>query len=98
MSHGASSAGVSGLPRFGFKPGSSASAPPPPPAANAMRPAAIVETVNLRIDMADPPLGVDRPAGDGVEVLAGECENRRRLRGLAALRHELLAGRLHVAG
>src|SRR5579871_2011265 len=96
MSHGARSAGVIGFPRFGFKSGPSASAAPA--AAIAMMPAAIARIADLRIDMPDLSLGVDRPTGDGVVVLAGEREHRWRLGGLAALRYELFAGRLHVAG
>src|SRR5262249_6114688 len=48
--------------------------------------------------MAHLTLAADRPAGDGVEVVAREGAHRGRLAGLSALGHELLAGRLRVAG
>src|SRR5215470_14807959 len=51
-----------------------------------------------RVDMAHLTLAIDRPARDGIEVVAREPEHRGRLGGLPALCHELLAGRLHVAG
>src|ERR1700722_16593506 len=90
MSHGARSAGVIGLPRLG--PSASAM---PAPHANASMPAPIA---SLRIDMFDLSLGVHGPTGDGVEMLAREAEHRWGLRSLAAQRHELFPGRLHVAG
>src|SRR6266404_4211730 len=52
----------------------------------------------LSVDMLDLPAALDPPTRDAVEVLVGEGEDRRRLLGLAAQRHELRAGRLHIAG
>src|SRR5260370_1195763 len=52
----------------------------------------------LCINMLDLPAALDPPARDAVEVLVGESEDRRWLLGLAAQRHELRAGRLHIAG
>src|SRR5260370_1899701 len=90
ISHSARSACVIGLPRRG--PSASATlAPSASPATPAM-------TASLGIDMLDLPLGLDRPTGDGVEMVARKTADRRGFRGLAAQRHELLAGRLHVAG
>ncbi len=43
------------------------------------------------------PAALDRPAGDGVVVLAGEAVQRRNFRSLAARRHQLGSGRLLVA-
>src|ERR1700693_5356844 len=90
MSQAARSEGLTGLPRLG----------PSAKAAPAAR-ANASETVlseSLRIDMLDLPFGVDRPAGDGIEVLARERQDRWRLRGLTARGHELRPGRLRVAG
>src|SRR5438874_9148315 len=86
MSQGASSCAVIGLPR----PGVSADALDANTSATAT-------SRFLRIDMLDLPLVVDRPAGDAIEMLAREGEHRRRLRGLAAMRDDLGARRLHIA-
>src|ERR1700732_3127865 len=61
MSQAARSEGLTGLPRLG--PSAKAA-----PAASAN--ASTEQTASSRIDMLDLPFGVDRPAGDGVEVLA----------------------------
>src|SRR5258706_7030495 len=87
MSHAAMSAGSSGVPRFG--PAAKA-APDPRPSARAM-------AGSLCIDMLHLPFAVDRPAGEAVVVLVREGQHVRDLLGLAALGHELGAGRLHVA-
>src|ERR1051326_4965985 len=49
-----------------------------------------------RIDMAHLALAIDRPARDGVEVMAREAAHRGHLGRLPALGHELLAGRRRV--
>src|ERR1700686_2844981 len=80
MSQAVRSEGLTGLPRLG----------PSASAALAAR-ANASETPpseSLCIDMLDASFGVDRPAGDGVEMLAREPQYRRRLRGLAARGHE----------
>src|SRR5260221_2636231 len=87
MSDGGMSAGWSGVPRFG--PAAKA-APDPRPSARAM-------AGSLCIDMLHLPFAVDRPAGEAVVVLVREGQHVRDLLGLAALGHELGAGRLHVA-
>src|SRR6266568_4908591 len=89
MSQGAMSAGSSGLPRLGP---SAKAAPTAKAKANET-----AQTESLRIDMLDLPFGVDRPARDGVEVLARKPQHRRRLRGLAARGDELPARRLRIA-
>src|SRR5262245_22487621 len=89
MFHAAMSASVTGLPRPGVS-ASAAPAPKPSPSATA--------SSDLCIDMLDPSLAVDAPAGDAVVVLVGEGEGaRQRLLGLPARRDELGAQRLHVA-
>src|SRR3954469_21484022 len=87
MSHGASSAGAIGLPSFG------------PSAASALAPARTPSATRrtLGVNMANASLLVDGPAGDRVEVLAGERAHRRRLGGLPAHRDEFGAGRLTVS-
>src|ERR1700677_3639510 len=77
------------MPRRGF---SARTAPAPIAHARTQKPIA-----TLRINMPHLALRTDLPTGDGVEVVAGEAANRRRLRSLSALGHELLPGRLHVA-
>src|ERR1700681_2821282 len=62
MSQAARSEGLTGLPRLGV---SATAAPAARATASAAAP-----TESLRIDMLDLPFGVDRPAGDGVEMLA----------------------------
>src|SRR5580692_1761884 len=89
MSHSARSLWLTGLPRFGV---SAKAAPPPIASAKAQ-----VALRRSRIDMPDLTLGIHAPPGDGVEVVAGKAERRRRPRSLSALVHELVAGRLHVA-
>src|SRR5580700_863686 len=89
MSQAARSEGLTGLPRLG----PSANAAPATSASATETPQSEI----LRIDMLDLPFGVDRPTGDGVEVLAREAQHRRGLGGLAARGDELGAGRLHVA-
>src|SRR5882724_2152725 len=87
MSHAAISAGSSGVPRFG--PAAKA-APDPRPSARAM-------AGSLCVDMFHLPFAVDRPAAEAVVVLVREGQYVRDLLGLAALGHELGAGRLNVA-
>src|SRR6267142_1024370 len=87
MSHAAISAGSSGVPRFG--PAAKA-APDPRASARAM-------AGSLCVDMFHLPFAVNRPAGEAVVVLVREGQHVRDLLGLAALGHELGAGRLHVA-
>src|SRR5712691_2731682 len=67
----------------------------PEPSASARRAAA---DRCLGVNMFDLPVAVDRPAGDAVVVLVREGQYGRDFLGLAALGHELGAGRLHVAG
>src|SRR6266545_7702077 len=88
MSHAAMSAGSIALP----KPGPSAKAAP---AANA---SAAAEIETLRVNMFHLPFAVDAPAREAVVVLVRKAEHGRDIPGLAALGHELCAGRLHVAG
>src|SRR6266513_4420165 len=88
MSQAAISAGSSGVPRFG--PAEKA-APEPRPSARTMAGSSCVDMFHL-------PFAVDRPAGEAVVVLVRESQHVRDLLGLAALGHELGAGRLHVAG
>src|SRR5215472_16838137 len=90
MSHSARSAWLIGRPRCG----DSARAAQAPLASASMQ-AAITRS---RVSMVHLALAIDRPAGDGVEVVAREGAHRGRLGGLSALGHELLAGRLRVAG
>src|SRR5258707_15312930 len=66
MSQAARSEGLTGLPRLGP---SAKAAPAASAKAIEMPPSEI-----LRIDMLDLAFGVDRPAGDGVEVLARESQ------------------------
>src|SRR5947209_14747803 len=93
MFHGAISASVMGLP----SPGVSALTAAKPSAS--AQPAAITATEKaLRIDMLDPPIGVDAPARDAVVVLVGEAERVGQwLLGLSARGDEFGAQRLHVA-
>src|ERR1700761_6895084 len=74
MSHIASSASLTGLPR----PGRSA-APAAPAAARSASTSvvAIPAAGDLTIDMLRLPLAVDRPAGDDVHVAHRECRNRQ---------------------
>src|SRR5712692_2405773 len=88
MSQALTSASATGWPRPGVSPASAAAAPAS---------ASATGKQNLSVHMLDLPVAVDRPAGDAVEVLIGEAEHRRRRLGLPAQRHELGAGRLHVA-
>src|SRR5256885_1598647 len=88
MSHAAISAGSRGIPRFG----------PAEKAALEARPSARAMAESLCVDMFHLPFAVDRPAGEAVVVLVREPQHVRDLLGLAALGHELGAGRLHVAG
>src|SRR6266436_9073496 len=84
------SAGSMGLPRLGP---SAAAAPAARVSASQM-----AEITPLRVDMLDLPCAVDRPAGDGVEVLVKNCRDWRDRLQLAALGDKLGAGRLHVTG
>src|SRR5437660_5138741 len=88
MSQGAISPGSMGVPRFG----PAAKAAPEP------RPSARTMAGSLCVDMFYLPFAVDRPAREAVVVLVREPQHVRDLVGLAALGHELGAGRLHVAG
>src|SRR4051794_30341559 len=93
MFQGAISASVMGLP----SPGVSALTAAKPSAS--AQPAAIAAMEKaLRIDMLDPPVGVDAPARDAVVVLVGEAERVCDwLLRLSARGDELGAQRLHVA-
>src|SRR5262245_11604036 len=94
MSHGARSLGVIGAPRLGRSVFWLSAANTPAAANSAIEAAA---AASLSVDMSDAPVAGDRPAGDGVDVLAREGEHRGRCGRLPALRHELRARRLHVA-
>src|SRR5260221_4153366 len=87
MSHAAMSAGSIGVPRFG----------PAAKAALDPRPSARATAGSLCVDMFHLPFAVDRPAGEAVVMLVREGQHVRDFVGLAALGHELGAGRLHVA-
>src|SRR5882762_5934140 len=87
MSQAAISAGSMGVPRF--DPAAKAALDP--------RPSARAMAGSLCVDMFHLPFAVDRPAGEAVVVLVRETQHVRDLLGLAALGHELGAGRLHVA-
>src|SRR5258708_2555594 len=91
MSQAAMSASPIGRPRLGV----SATAAAKPSTSVSMAALAAI----LRVDMLHLPFDVDAPAGDAVVVLVREPERalERRL-GLAALRDELGARRLHGAG
>src|SRR5215472_10941702 len=89
ISHAALSAASIGLPRLG------PSAKAGPATTNSASPS--VGIIALSIDMLDLPRAVNRPAGDGVEVLVQYRPDRRDCLQLAALRYKLSAGRLHVA-
>src|SRR2546429_676983 len=94
MFHAAMSASVMGLPR----PGVSALAVPAPKAPAAKARATAAAKRDLRVDMLDPPVAVDAPAGDAVVVLVGEAQRVGDwLVGLSPRRHELGPQRLHVA-
>src|SRR5260370_21785960 len=89
MSHSARSAGVIGFPRFGL----SACAPP-------MARARVHDSdtkIALCVRMSDPPLGVDRPADDGIEMMVLEPQHRGHRGQLAAGRNELRARGLDIA-
>src|SRR5262252_6252434 len=88
MSHSPRSASVTGLPR----PGRSAAAAAPSPNARGMTTAR-----PLRIYMLGLPFGVDGPTRYHVHVTHRESGNGDIDLGLAALRQELAAGRLHIA-
>src|SRR5262245_58331460 len=84
---------MSGSVMFLPRPGVSASA------VLALNASSAKERMTLRVDMFDLPFAVDAPAGDTVVVLVRERERAcDRPLGLAVCRHELCAGRLHVAG
>src|ERR1700686_379904 len=87
-SHVARSASVT----FWPSPGVSAANAAPALDANAN---SVAET-RLRVDMLGLPLAVDPPAGDGIHVSHREGGDGGRGLGLAALRKELGAGRLHI--
>src|ERR1700692_523131 len=67
MSQAARSEGLTGLPRLGPSAKAAAAA-----RANASE---TPQSESLRIDMLDSPFGIDRPTGDGVEVLAWERQH-----------------------
>src|SRR6267143_6089282 len=90
MSQAARSAASIGLPRSG--PAATAA-----PAPNASASAA-AEIEALRVNMFHLPFAADPPAREAVVVLVRKAEHGRDIPGLAALGHELGAGRLHVAG
>src|SRR5258708_27813896 len=83
MSQAASSAWETGAPRLG-------------PAANAGL--QMSRKRALRVNMAHPTVGFDRPTGGTVVMLARESHRRGHARGLAAHRDDLLARRLRIAG
>src|SRR5689334_25274495 len=84
------SAGPIGLPRLG------ASAKAAPAASKSANQTA--EITPLRVGMLDLPRAVDRPAGDGVEVLVRKRRDRRDRLQLSAFGDKFGTGRLHVAG
>src|SRR6266850_3298108 len=90
MSQAVISAGSSGFPRFGAW------------AKTALEPRESARTKAvigiLRINMFDLPLVIDRPARDGVVVLARKSRYGRDFRRLAAQGHDLSARWLRVAG
>src|SRR5882672_12472758 len=88
MSQAASSAAVRGWPRFG----------PAAPAAFAARASRSATHESLGVDMLHLALRIDRPAGDGIEMLVGEAQHGRRLLRLAADCDKLGSRRLHIAG
>src|SRR5712692_3173489 len=88
MSQAAMSAGSTGVPRFG----------PAEKAALEPRPSARTMPGSLCVNMLHLAFAVDRPAREAVVVLVRKGQDGRDLLGLAALSHELGAGRLHVAG
>src|SRR5258706_3486018 len=89
MSHSARSAAVIGFPRFGLSPCA-------PPMARARAHDSDTK-IALRVRMGDLPLGVDRPADDGVEMMVLEPQHRGHRRQLAAGRNELRARGLGIA-
>src|SRR5258706_6528974 len=89
MSHSARSVGVIGFPRFGLSP----CAPP-------MARARVHDSdtkIALCVRMGDLPLGVDRPADDGVEMMVLEPQHRGHRGQLAAGRNKLRARGLGIA-
>src|SRR5687768_17298542 len=89
MSQALISASVMGLPR----PGRSAA-----DAETQLRARQTAAASGLGIDMLDLPAALDAPAGQAVVVLAGEAADIGKGLGLAALRHEVGAQGLRVAG
>src|SRR5258708_10661134 len=89
MSHSARSAAVIGFPRFGLSPCAT------PMARTAVH--NIDAKSVLRVRMGDLPLGVDRAADDGVEMMVLEPQHRGHRRQLAAGRNELRARGLGIA-
>src|SRR5215471_13706403 len=79
-----------GLPRLG--PSAAAAAPPSSSASQTVE-----MSISLRIDMPDLAAAVDRPAGNGIEVLVRKCRKRRHRLQLAAFGNEFGTRRLHVA-
>src|SRR6516164_5388251 len=90
ISQAAMSAASSGLPRLG------PSAKATPAASKSANQTA--EITPLRVNMLDLPRAVDRPAGDGVEVLVRKRHCRRDRLQLSAFGDKFGAGRLHIAG
>src|SRR5215831_10523707 len=90
ISHAAMSAASTGLPRLG----------PSPAAALPAKESASQTTgmIPLCVGMLDPPGAVDRPAGDGIEVLVRKRRNRRNCLQLAAFGDKFGAGWLDIAG
>src|SRR5579884_2207755 len=93
MSHSASSAWLTGLPRWGDSARTAPATSATMPSASTNRRVGL-----LGVDMPHLALRSHRPARDGIEVVTREAEHRRRLGGLSAPCHELRAGRLRVAG
>src|SRR5438093_6581477 len=90
MSHAPMAAGLIGWPRWG-----PAAAAAPAASQSARHAAAIIP---LGVHMLDLPRAVNRPAGDGVEVLVRKRHGWRDRLHLPTFGHKLGAGRLHVAG
>src|ERR1700751_1699468 len=90
MSHAAMPAAPTGLPRLG----ASAEAAPATSQSASQTPG----ITPLGVGMLDLPGAVDRPAGDGVEVLVRKRRDRRDRLQLSAFGDKFGTGRLHIAG
>src|SRR5215469_13497402 len=90
ISQPAMSAASIGLPRLGPSPAAA-----PPAKESASQTAGIIP---LRVGMLHLSGAVDRPAGDGIEVLVRKRRDRRNCLQLAAFSDKFGAGRLDIAG